>query len=442
MVFVHKHISYGDAWLLLTAGGHVDFGSGLEIVINAARARGKRVLASANGWEGVSRSPPVIYDITEYPIKHLRHFGGSPFGSSRTNPIKGGLIPVLLDNIKKYGEVVIVAYGGEDTLGVANYLYQQHSLPIVGWPKTMDNDSKGHHATIGYQTAVSRAAQGTREAYDNAATNGKIVLVPVFGRKFDWVAGGAADYGFADYVIPAEKKGMTLEQVAKDIKEVKEKNREMYGMPFAVVVVSEAATGLEGLWHYLVRHLPAKELERDNFDHEKFEPEALSLAMKEGLTEMGINPKIISSKILTYHLRDGKLDPLDERFAISTAEECVRLIDFQQFGRSAAIQHPRYSSAWPDAGEQYKWIKGADGTKLFVSSVPLEIAAQTKPVADTPFFDYDALRPTAQMSEFLATLLGPKPVNPRDKIVPLRLAVPVNLDLRVEEAEAEQRTLL
>lgn len=216
----------------------------------------------------------------------------------------------------------------------------------------------------------------------------------------------------------------------------------MYGTPFAVVVVSEAATGLAGLWPYLARHLPAKELERDNYNHEKFEPEALSLAMKEGLAEMGIDPKTISSKILTYHLRDGKLDALDESFAIRTAEECVRLIDSQQFGRSAAIQHPRYSSAWPDAGEQYKWINGADGTKLFVSSVTLDMAAQTKSVADTPFFDYDALRPTAQMSEFLATLLGPKPVNARDKVVPLRLAIPVNLDLRIEAAESEQRDSL
>ena len=84
MVFVHRHTSYDDAWLLLTGGGHVDFGSGLETVINSARARGKRILASADGWEGVSKSPPVIYDITDYPVEHLRHFGGSPFGSIST----------------------------------------------------------------------------------------------------------------------------------------------------------------------------------------------------------------------------------------------------------------------------------------------------------------------------------------------------------------------
>lgn len=65
------------------------------------------------------------------------------------------------------------------------------------------------------------------------------------------------------------------------------------------------------------------------------------------------------------------------------------------------------------------------------------MAAKTKSVTETPFFDYDALKPTAQMSEFLATLLGHKPVNPRDKIVPLKLAIPVGIDLRVERAHAE-----
>lgn len=433
---VYRHKSYGDSWLLFTGGGHVDFGSGLETVINAGRQRVKRLLAGADGYGGISSSPGVIYDITDYPVENLQHLGGSPFFCSRTNPLKNGSVDILLDNLRKHGEVVVIAFGGEDTLGVANYLFEKHGLPIVGWPKTMDNDNQGSHATIGYQTAVRRAAQATREAFDNAYTNGKIVLLPLFGRKFDWVAGGTADYGFADYVIPAEKKGLTLEQVARDINEVRDRNRDMYGKPFAVVVVSESASELSGLRPYLVKHLPSRELEMDGFDHVKFDHEALVLAMKEALSDhLGLPISAFASKILTYHLRDGKLDPLDERFARMTAEECVRLIDSGQFGRSAAIQHPNQSSYWPD--EPYKWTKGADEKPLFVSSVPLEVASRTKSVADTPFFDYDGLKPTEQMSEFLATIIGQKPVNPRDKIVRLKLAVPVGIELKVEKAVAQ-----
>ena len=139
---------------------------------------------------------------------------------------------------------------------------------------------------------------------------------------------------------------------------------------------------------------------------------------------------------MTYHLRDGKLPDLDEKFARATAEECVRLIDQGNFGRVATIQDPSFSGFWPS--EEWRYIK-ANGYPLIVSNVPLELAAQDKPVSGTGFLNYGDSRPTEQFSRFLYPLLGPKPVNPRDKIVPLRLAVPVNLDSRVEEAESEQR---
>ncbi len=415
--------SYGDAWLLITGGGHVDFGSGLETVINAGRERGKKILASADGWKGISSSPPFVYDITDYPVENLRYFGGSFIGSSRTKPKDPQLV---VDNIRKYGDVVVITYGGEDTLGVAWNLHREFELPIVGWPKTMDNDSQGSHATIGYTSAVYRAAQATREAFDYAFTHSKIVVLPMFGRKFDWVSGGAADYGFAEYVIPAERKDLTLAQVAEGIKEKVRENNEVYRRPFAVVVVSEAADQLIGLEVFLNKYLQKRNF--DEFEHIKLRPEALALALEDALSEyLGVKKETetIVSKVLTYHLRDGKLYGLDEVFARMTAAECIRLIDRAEFGRVATVQNPEYSGNWPN--DPSAWIN-AHGTTLFVSSIPLELAAQKKPVAGTPFFDYDELSPTKQMSAYLRTLLGEKNVNPRDKITHLKLAAPVRYE--------------
>ncbi|MBI2651834.1 6-phosphofructokinase [Candidatus Woesearchaeota archaeon] len=408
---------YGNAWLLVTGGGHIDFSSGLETVINAGRQRGKKILAPESGWRGVSIPKPIVYDITDYPVENLKHFGGSFIGSSRTNPKD---LQLTADNIRKYGDIVVIAFGGEDTLGVAFKLYQGYGIPIVGWPKTMDNDMQGNHCTIGYITAVYRAAQATREAFDNAFTHSKIVVLPVFGRKFDWVSAGAADYGFADYVIPAERKNFTLTQVANDIGEKVRENKERYGRPFAVVVVSEAADELKGLEAFIQKYIPVRG--KDDFGHVELKPEALALALEDALSEyLGVKGAI-ARKVLTYHLRDGKLDKLDEVFARMTAAECVRLIDREDFGRVATIQNPDLCECWPD--DSSAWVS-PHGRPLFVSSVPLELAAKVRPVKGTPFFDYDKLRPTEQMSAYLSTMLGPKSVNPRDMVVPLKLAIQV-----------------
>ncbi len=425
MSYINKHKSYGDAWLLSTGGGHVDFHSGLETVIIGARERGKRVLASESGWKGISSPNPTIYDITDYPVESLRHYGGSFIGSSRTNPND---LQLVVDNIRKYGEVAVIAFGGEDTLGVANKLYERFGIPIVGWPKTMDNDIQGSYSTIGYETAVDRASKATRMAFDNAFTNSKIVVLTMFGRKFDWVSAGASDYGFAESVIPAERNDLTFAQCANNIKEKLRENKERYGRPFAVVVVSEAADQMDGLETFVMRYVPVRE--KDNFGHVKLKPEALALALQDALSEyLGLKRDTIAPTVLTYHLRDGKLNGLDETFARVAAEECVRLIDREDFGRVATIQHLQHSGNWPS--DASAWIRGMP---LFVSSVPLSVASQTRPLTGTSFFDYDALRPTQQMTNYLEVLIGPKSTNPRDVVVPLKLATPVPTEVYAQPA--------
>jgi len=432
LVFVHRHTSYGDAWLLVTGGGHVDFSSGLETVINAGKIRGKRILASSDGWKGSSLTPHAIYDITDYPVQNLQFSGGSFIGSDRFNPEKSNLLDDLVSNICSFGNVVIISFGGDDTQKIAEILFKKYGLPVVGWPKTMDNDTQGSYATIGYRTAVRRASREVRTAFDTAYTNSKVVLVVMFGRDSDWVDGGAADFGFADYTIPAEKKGLTFTAVAAGIKEKLLENKDKYGRSFAVVAVSEAGDQLAGLEPFVQRYTSNTRM--DNFDHVKLNPERLALALQDALREYsGIEST--APKVLTYHLRDGKLQGIDRDFARMTAEECVRLIDREEFGRVATIQHPDMASSWPE--DPSAWVKAEDGSRLFVSSVPLSIAAKKRYVTGTGFFDYDQLRPTERMTAYLKPLLGPKPIDPRDKIISFRLAVPVGLDLRVDRAHSK-----
>src|SRR3989338_1704494 len=176
--------------LLLTGGGHIDFSDALITVMNAQRERGNEVLASLDGWKNAGKMDGTLVDITNHPTEFLRIIGGSFLGAARENPD-----PNLVEhNIRKYGIDVILAHGGEDTLGAARKVHETKKIPVVGWPKTMDNDTNGGYSSIGYTTAAEIAATQTYEAFRTAYSHSRVVLVVMFGRTYDWVVGAAADY--------------------------------------------------------------------------------------------------------------------------------------------------------------------------------------------------------------------------------------------------------
>jgi len=396
--------------LLLTGGGHIDFSDALITVMNAQRERGNEVLASLDGWKNAGKMDGTLVDITNHSTEFLRIIGGSFLGSARENPD----LNLVEHNVKKYGIDVILAHGGEDTLGAARKVHEAKKIPIVGWPKTMDNDTNGGYSSIGYTTAAEIAATQTYEAFRNAYSHSRVVLVVMFGRTYDWVVGAAADYGLADAVIPAERKGLTLEQIGTNIKNVYFGNKEKYGKPFAVVAVSEGAVEIKGLGTYMERAMHGKKIKYDKFGHPKLEPEILGIALKDAISDYtGLDSSSIALKLITYHLRDPNLNELDRKFAIMTAEECVRLIDRGKFGRVATIQDPEYSGFKPNDSSL---IVNANGKELYVGSVSLDEASRVRPVTGTGFFDYEQLRTTPAFSRYLHTLLGARKPNPREFI--------------------------
>jgi 6-phosphofructokinase len=412
--------------LLLTGGGHVNFFPGLETLINEQRRAGGKILSSLDGWKGINDDKGGVVDITHHPIDELRLLGGSFIGSSRTKPKDPERVA---RNIRKYGIDAVFVYGGDDTQSVARDLFQQFNVPTIGWAKTMDNDTQGSYSTIGYQEAARVAAKGTRSAISTAYTHSRVVLIPLFGRDHDWVTAAAADYGHADYVITAEKKGFTLDSVVGGIKDAYERNRERYGRPFAVVVVSEGACKLEGLQPYIRgRTPPSKEVKTDSFGHPKMEPEVLALALRDAIEEQtSISSDRIAIKEYTYHLRDGEGGLLDRVFAEKTAAECVRLAREGNFGRVATVQDPDYHDP------VFSQFDGRNGDsyisthskRLVVGSVPLSVGAAKRPLAGTGFFDYNSLQPTPMMTEYLKLLLGTKPQNPREVITKFNAANPI-----------------
>jgi ATP-dependent phosphofructokinase / diphosphate-dependent phosphofructokinase len=184
---------------LLTGGGDCP---GLNAVIRAVVLggvvhHGDEFVGMLDGWRGVIEGRTVPLDVEQ--CRSILTRGGTILGSSRTNPFAtdGGADRVQ-DTMKNLRLDAIVAIGGDDTLGAADRLYQR-GLPVVGVPKTIDNDLSGTEVTFGFDTAVQTATEAIDRLQTTAESHHRVIVCEVMGRHVGWIAvhagiaGGAAE---------------------------------------------------------------------------------------------------------------------------------------------------------------------------------------------------------------------------------------------------------
>ncbi|SDK25988.1 6-phosphofructokinase [Methanoculleus thermophilus] len=219
---------------VLTGGGDCP---GLNAVIRAVVRTGAKygfdTLGIRDGWLGL-----IVGDVeplTDYSVTGILPKGGTILGTSRTNPFKSEAdVQRLRDNIRKFGIDAIVAIGGEDTLGVANKLSQM-GIPVVGVPKTIDNDVGGTDYTFGFDTAVATVTEAIDRLHTTAESHHRIMVVEVMGRHAGWIATMAGIAGGADEIL--------IPEIPFDLDEVTHHLRARYerGKKFSIVVVAEGA---------------------------------------------------------------------------------------------------------------------------------------------------------------------------------------------------------
>src|SRR5207248_340788 len=124
-------------------------------------------------------------------VEEIIRQGGTILGSSRTNPFRVGAesdLATCLETWRRLELDALVALGGEDTLGVANKLHEQHGLHVVGVPKTMDNDLNHTDYTFGFDSAAGVALEAADRLLDTARSHRRILVLEVMGRHAGWVA--------------------------------------------------------------------------------------------------------------------------------------------------------------------------------------------------------------------------------------------------------------
>ena len=226
---------------LLTGGGDCP---GLNAVIRAAVRSGviggeHTVLGFRDGWEGVLEDDAV--ELTPQSTVGILPRGGTILGTSRTNPYADGAdgTSAVRRTLESRGVDVLIPIGGEDTLGVALRLHRD-GVPVVGVPKTIDNDLHGTDVTVGFQTAVQIVTDAIDRLHTTAESHNRVMVVEVMGRHAGWIAAHAGIAGGADAILVPERP-FDLEQVGAHLR-----RRHERGRSFSIVVVAEGATPREG----------------------------------------------------------------------------------------------------------------------------------------------------------------------------------------------------
>ena len=201
---------------VLTGGGDCP---GLNAVIRAVVRRGVQefgleFVGFRDGWRGPMEADTVPLDV--HAVRGILPRGGTILGSSRTNPFKENGpgrngVERIKDNLAGLGVDALVVIGGEDTLGVAARLYDE-GIPVVGVPKTIDNDLGATDYTFGFDTAVNIAMEAIDRLHTTAESHHRALIIEVMGRHAGWIALHAGMAGGANVILIPEKP-FSLERV-------------------------------------------------------------------------------------------------------------------------------------------------------------------------------------------------------------------------------------
>jgi 6-phosphofructokinase 1 len=310
---------------ILTGGGDCP---GLNAVIRATTRRlldrGWEVFGARAGWRGLVDGK--LEPLGPREISGILPRGGTIIGTSRTNPYKlEGGVDAVLRNFAENELDALVAIGGEDTLGVAARLHEEHGFRVVGVPKTIDNDLSATDYTFGFDTAVSICTEAIDRLHTTAESHNRVMVVEVMGRHTGWIAVMSGIAGGADVILIPEQP-LTVEDACAEIS-----RRHQRGKDFSIVVVSE---GYELTYASGERKQVVQEASLDEFGHIRLGGIGAALA-EEIEKRTGYETRVT---VLGHVQRGGSPTARDRVLATRYGLKAADLVLAEAWGQMAALQ--------------------------------------------------------------------------------------------------------
>ena len=290
------------------------------------------VLGIKDGWQGLAFTDETRQDcimpLTESIVRTWDRYGGTNLGTSRYNPFnpKHDTSKLVKDNIHKLGLDVLVAIGGEDTLGVATKL-SQAGFNVIGIPKTIDKDLAGTEYTLGFETAVETITDIVDKLRTTAGSHRRIFIVEIMGRSSGWLAlkGGES---CGAYIILIPEYDFSMERVCELIQE-----GQAAGTRYDIILVAEGAKPRGG-------QLVTKDNKLDSFGHESMGGIADYLSGQIDV-KIGVECRTV---VLGHIQRGGTPCSFDRRMGRYFGIAAVNLAVAGQFGRMVSMQNGRITS--------------------------------------------------------------------------------------------------
>jgi 6-phosphofructokinase 1 len=309
---------------VLTGGGDCP---GLNAVIRAVvkkaiRDYGWSVSGIRHGWRGLLLNEVEPIDLDS--VSGILPRGGTILGTSRTNPYKeeDGEARIRATLARQSIDALVVI-GGEDTLGTAAKLHTV-GVPVVGVPKTIDNDVNGTDYTFGFDTAMNIATEAIDRLHTTAESHDRVMVVEVMGRHAGWIALGSGIAGGADLILIPEYP-VPFQEVCGVIP-----RRHDRGKNFSIIVVAEGAR----LADEKGQPLYVQTEKRDPFGHVRLGGIGASLAASIE-EKTGYETRY---SVLGHIQRGGSPTAFDRVLGSRFGVRAVELVEQKKFGQMAAIR--------------------------------------------------------------------------------------------------------
>ncbi len=220
-------------------------------VVLAACQKGWEVYGIKYGYRGlidtdqiIRLTPESVWDITNIGGTILGSaIKGDPFRYSVERPdgnvVETDISDEVVSTFKAMGFDALIAIGGDGSLGIANK-FSEKGIPVIGIPKTIDNDINSTDVTFGFDTAVNTATEAIDKLHTTAKSHDRVMVVEVMGRYAGWIALYSGISGSSDVILIPEIP-FDIEKVCNKIRQLK-----LIGQNYAIVVVAEGARPIGG----------------------------------------------------------------------------------------------------------------------------------------------------------------------------------------------------
>ncbi|MDD4879188.1 MAG: ATP-dependent 6-phosphofructokinase [Candidatus Omnitrophica bacterium] len=322
---------------ILTGGGDCP---GLNAVIRAvakkAMGEGCEVAGFEDGYEGLVRNK--VKKLENHDVSGILTLGGTILGTSNVaNPYHYAIESKdckvtfkdyhrrAVNNFKKLKADALVAIGGDGTLSIAHRLYED-GIPVIGVPKTIDNDILGTDITFGFDTAVWVATEGIDRIHTTAQSHHRAMIIEVMGRTAGWIALHAGVAGGGDIIL--------IPEIPYDINVVVKKIKERHGKGkrFSIIVISEGAKPKGG-------DVVVKRIVKKSFESARLGGISFVLGSQIEKLACGIETRAV---IMGHLQRGGSPTPFDRVLATQLGTRAVDFINEGAFGHMVAVRNNEF----------------------------------------------------------------------------------------------------